>query len=583
MAKKKKRLSVPKLTLPLSLGVALILLTFLTFEAVFENKFFPRSFIGDTHLVYLTKSKAFQVLSTKYNSRLQNKIPLTYNNQPFIVDLATSSAEVKLQEAINNAFYTGHQGHWGQKLLDQINILLLGKILIPEITLSLDKQTDRIAKIIYKAPKNAILKLDSSSSTTSANVTTTNGILGQELDRQSLKNSIKNYLVFGIQPSNLPVKKVEPKITTAEAIKAKQFIESSSQEPVKLTFEDQIWTIDSGELIKLLNLENDELIDKGKLSDYLKSLSEEINQPVQEGQFNFDPSTQRVSAFKPSQPGRELDVEKTATLITLALEGNRAKTITLPVQITEPKIKIENINNLGIKELIGRGISNFSGSIPNRIYNLSLTASRLNGVLISPGEVFSFNNTVGDVTAETGYKQAYVIKSGRTVLDDGGGVCQDSTTLFRAVLNAGLPVIYRTAHAYRVSYYEQGFPPGLDATVFHPTVDFKFKNDTSSHILIQAYTSGNTLYVDLYGTSDGRVAVISKSTVTNQIPPPPELRQDDPTLPRGEVKQVDFPAWGATVTFNRAVTRNGETIINETFRSVYKPWQAIYLVGTKEG
>jgi len=231
---------------------------------------------------------------------------------------------------------------------------------------------------------------------------------------------------------------------------------------------------------------------------------------------------------------------------------------------------------------LGRGISNFAGSIPNRIYNIGLTASKINGVLVPPDEIFSFNQTVGDITAATGFKQAYVIKEGRTVLDDGGGVCQDSTTLFRAVLNAGLPVVKRTAHAYRVSYYEQGFPPGLDATVFYPSVDFQFKNDTPASILIQAYTSGLTLYIDLYGTSDGREVSLTRPVITNQTPPPPELRQDDPSLPKGTVKQVDWGAWGATVTFKRTVTRAGQTLLNETWRSNFKPWQAVYLVGTME-
>ncbi|TSC66518.1 MAG: VanW family protein [Microgenomates group bacterium Gr01-1014_80] len=580
MAKKKK---IPKAALPGGLITALILLLFLTFEVIFEDKFFPRTFIGNTHLVYLTRAQAYQLLSAKYDSRLQNKLPLAYQDDIFTIDLATSSAEVKVMEAINKLFETGHQNNLNEKLMDQVKLLTLGKITTPDISLSLDEQTEKIAKAVLKKPKDALISLETKPSTSSASLKITPGESGQELNNSALEAEIKNYIVFGIQPALLPIKTIEPTVTTAKAEKAKKFIEDLSSEPVKLTFEDQSWTVDQKQLLNLLNLETDALIDNGRLINYLKDLSEKINQPVQEGQFTFEPGIGRVSLFKPSQEGRELDIEKTAALITLALEGSRAKTITLPVSITEPKIKVENVNNLGIKELIGRGISNFAGSIPNRIYNLNLTASKMNGVLIPPGEVFSFNQTVGDVSAETGFKQAYVIKSGRTVLDDGGGVCQDSTTLFRAVLNAGLPVVSRTAHAYRVSYYEQGFPPGLDATVFHPSVDFKFKNDTSAHILIQAYTSGVTLYVDLYGTSDGRVSTISKSVVTNQTPPPPELRQDDPTLPRGEVKQVDWPAWGATVTFNRAVTRGGETIINETFRSVYKPWQAVYLVGTKEG
>jgi vancomycin resistance protein YoaR len=268
-------------------------------------------------------------------------------------------------------------------------------------------------------------------------------------------------------------------------------------------------------------------------------------------------------------------------MISVALITEKKSEIKLPVSIIRPKNKLTN--ELGIRELIGTGVSYFSGSIENRKFNIGLAASRINGVLIPPGEEFSFVNTVGDISANTGFKQAYVIKSGRTVLDDGGGVCQVSTTIFRAALNSGLPITARTAHAYRVGYYEQGFPPGIDATIFHPSVDFKFKNDTDKHILVQASVAGNSLTVELYGTSDGRTVTMTKPVVTGITPAPPEIRQDDPTLPRGTVKQVDWAANGANVSFSRTVTKGGITYINEVFRSNYRPWQAVFLVGTKDG
>jgi vancomycin resistance protein YoaR len=233
--------------------------------------------------------------------------------------------------------------------------------------------------------------------------------------------------------------------------------------------------------------------------------------------------------------------------------------------------------------LIGQGVSHFAGSIENRKFNVGLAASRINGVLIPPGEEFSFVKTVGDISGASGYKQAYVIKSGRTVLDDGGGVCQVSTTIYRAALNTGLPITERTAHAYRVGYYEQGFPPGLDATIYSPSVDLKFKNDTGHHILVQARVEGTDLTVDLYGTSDGRSVELTRPVIVSQSPALPEIRQDDPTLPKGTVKQVDFAAAGANVVFKRKVTKGGITYIDETIRSNFRPWQAVYLVGTKEG
>ena len=447
----------------------------------------------------------------------------------------------------------------------------------PQIAVFLDHQYNTINQQIFTPTIDGSLIVDENQ------IRITESKNGLELDRASLTENITNYFITGIISSELPVRSLEPKITTAKLQKAKYFLESAKDSPVQLVFEKDRWEVDYKTLITLLDLEADpdKLVSQPKVENYLKSLAGKINQPVREGQFEFNKETGRVSAFSASQDGRELELAKTTFLLTEALEGRQPKEIQLPVTVVKPKINTAEVNNLGIKELLGRGVSHFAHSIENRIFNLSLASSRINGTLIPPGETFSFNKTVGDISGASGYKPAYVIKSGRTVLDDGGGVCQVSTTVFRAVLNSGLPVVARTAHAYRVGYYEQGFPPGLDATVFSPTVDFIFSNDTNSHVLVQAYREGTTLYVDLYGTSDGRVASISKSVVNNITPAPPELRQDDPTLPKGTVKQVDFAAAGANVSFNRTVTRAGRTLISETFKSNFKPWQAVYLVGTQ--
>ncbi|MEK7112330.1 MAG: VanW family protein, partial [Patescibacteria group bacterium] len=144
------------------------------------------------------------------------------------------------------------------------------------------------------------------------------------------------------------------------------------------------------------------------------------------------------------------------------------------------------------------------------------------------------------------------------------------------------PIIERRAHSYRVAYYEQDSLPGLDATVYDPTADLKFKNDTPAHILIQPIvdTKKATLVFEIYGTSDGRTSTISKPVVANVVPPPEDLYTDDPTLPAGKIKQIDYKAWGAKVTFNYKVERGGENIYQKTFVSNYRPWQAVYLRGT---
>lgn len=303
----------------------------------------------------------------------------------------------------------------------------------------------------------------------------------------------------------------------------------------------------------------------------------------------FEMKDNRVVNFRPSSDGRAIDIEETEAMILTRipeiLAGNAfAFEIALPVVKRKPAISLEDANSLGVKAHVGRGISHFAGSIPNRMHNIALAASRIDGIIVPTDNVFSFNDAVGDVSKLTGYKEAYIIKDGRTILGDGGGVCQVSTTLFRAVLAAGMPVVERHPHSYRVSYYEQDSSPGLDATVYSPTYDLKFKNDTGASMLIEAYAdlTNATLIFDFYGTSDERKVTLSQPSIVNHIPAPEDRYQDDPTLPKGAVKQVDFKAAGATVVFSRTVEKNGNVLAAETFRSDYRPWQAVFLRGTME-
>ena len=321
------------------------------------------------------------------------------------------------------------------------------------------------------------------------------------------------------------------------------------------------------------------------IDETLSNLSANIDIPVEDALFQF--SNGRVTAFRPSHNGRRLNIENTKkrfeeAVSSLPYAPSYYIVINLPVETVVPTITTDKVNSFGIKELIGRGYSEFHGSIPGRIHNVELAASRINGVLIAPGETFSFVNGIGDISAATGYQSAYIIKDGRTVLGDGGGVCQVSTTLFRAALDAGLPIPERHAHAYRVHYYEEaGYKAGIDATVFSPSVDLKITNDTPTHILIQTKTDTKNLSLtfELYGTRDGRISEIYNHVVGGEISPPPALYQEDPTLAPGVVRQVDFSAWGARASFGYRVKRAGQVLQDTTFTSVYRPWQAVFLKG----
>lgn len=326
--------------------------------------------------------------------------------------------------------------------------------------------------------------------------------------------------------------------------------------------------------------------DENLVKETVDQFEDSYNRPAKNALFKFEGD--RVISFQKEEKGNRIESEAVLKDIEQAIRSfkfrNRDYVITLRETPVLPEVTLAKSNDFGIEELIGEGVSNYSHSIPGRIHNVILAASKFNGVLIPKGKAFSFNETIGDISASTGYQPAYIIKEGKTVLGDGGGVCQVSTTLFRAALNSGLPITERHAHAYRVSYYENDSKPGLDATVFAPGVDLKIENNSPSAILIQTEVDEEKmlLYFRLYGKKDNRNVELTEPTLFDVAAPPPAVHQDDATLKRGVVKQVDFPAWGGKASFDYKVTRDGKVMFEKKFFSAYKPWAAVFLVGTQD-
>ncbi len=323
--------------------------------------------------------------------------------------------------------------------------------------------------------------------------------------------------------------------------------------------------------------------DREVLKEFINDAKDKYEKPAQNALFRFENS--KVVSFRQEESGLALLTPVFFTSVDqviFELEKKPAnKNIVLKNKIISPDITLSEANNFGITELIAVGKSDYTHSIPERVHNVLLAASKFNGILIPKGKVFSFDETIGDISSLTGYQPAYIIKNGKTILGDGGGVCQVSTTFFRAALNAGLPIVERNAHAYRVGYYENDSKPGFDATIFSPTVDLKIKNDTPASILVETEVDkqNNLLFFKLYGKKDGRRVEITNVALYDFQPAPPTVYQDDPILKKGIVKQVDFSAPGAKAKFDYKVVRGNDVVFQNTFYSAYRPWAAVYLVG----
>lgn len=319
------------------------------------------------------------------------------------------------------------------------------------------------------------------------------------------------------------------------------------------------------------------------INEYLDDLSDKYNVDPESALFRYENG--RVTAFKLERNGIRIEKEKAkkefADRIKNLNQQKEPVVVSVIDAVSKPAVTLESINDFGIAEKIAEGQSDYTGSIPGRVHNVILAASKFDGVLIPKGEILSFNKIIGDISATTGYQQAYIIKEGRTILGDGGGVCQVSTTLFRAALDAGLPIVERHAHAYRVHYYENDKKPGFDATVFSPRVDLRIENDTPAHILIQTSVdkSTNLLTFAFYGKKDNRVVSLSDAKVWDVRPAPEPVYEDDPTLKKGVIKQIDWAAPGAKASFHYRVEKNGGTTTDRDFFSNFRPWRAVYAVG----
>jgi vancomycin resistance protein YoaR len=325
-------------------------------------------------------------------------------------------------------------------------------------------------------------------------------------------------------------------------------------------------------------------LDPAALGAYLAPIGQEVSRTMTNARFIFNDETRQLEVIAPSVDGLELDVEATTARINEHAKGTERE-VPLAMKVIPAEFN-EGVTaeQLSITELIASSTSYFAGSSEGRKNNVQVAASKFHGIIIKPGGTFSFNQWLGEVSEEEGYDESLIIFGNETIPDVGGGICQVSTTAFRAAFWAGFPITERWAHAYRVGYYEQGDQPvGLDATIYSPLVDLKFVNDSPYHLLIETYVNFNTsaLVYKFYSTGMGRVVELEGPVISDVIEHGDPIYKEDAELEPGEIKQVEWATNGLTSVITRVIrdTATGQIIERKEFKSKFRPWDAVYLVG----
>jgi vancomycin resistance protein YoaR len=605
MARKRRPEPSPLLLqtlLALAGGIALFFLFCLILlvgsHAAYAGQIYPGVSVAGIDLSGLTESQATALLAQRMSFPQTGKIVFTDGQRTWLATPADLGLMVDAVPNAQAAYALGRSGNPFQRLADQLDAWHSGYDISARLIYDERKAQSylqQVAAEVDRPMQEASLKVDG------VEVIAVPGQAGRTVDVHATLEALRaqmSRLTDGAVP--LVIHESTPGIM--DASQQAEVARGILSAPLTLSFPDARagdpgpWVIPPQQLAEMLVIERVQSTEGERyqvalsdeaLNTYLTSLAGDINHTPENARFMFNDDTHLLELIQPAVIGRNLDVYSTINTINQNIAAGQHNA-PLTLVTTQPEVgDTATGEQLGIKENIVSYTSYFRGSTDERLQNIEKAAANFHGLLVPPGATFSMASVMGNVSLDEGYAEAWIIFGGRTIKGVGGGVCQVSTTLFRAAFFAGFPVVERHPHAYRVGYYEQtasGWDDqmaGLDATVFLPMVDFQFVNDSPYWLLMETYYRPNSrsLTWKFYSTSDGRTVEWETSGPENIVDPPDPIYEENPDLPEGRIVQVDWSAEGADVTVLRTVYRSGAAIFTDSFVTHYLPWADTYQYG----
>lgn len=543
-----------KFKYPVIIAVILLLMSFSALSFFNFGKITLGTMISGQNIGGLSMGEAVKHLTQKVEEYKKREITIAIgmpDQKSHEIKTTASEIGIKfdIEKTVSDAYNLSRKEKFPANIIGLLRISIFGKKM--ELTISIDQQKfesffQKKLKQYENPAKNAEISYNAAKNQFGVTPQKKGKVINQiELRRRLLENGaalVEKNILASFQDDN-------PQVTLAQAEsaaqKANQILNAA---PFLLRYNSQAeYKLEKSQLKDMMifvakdGLFSPDINDKG-IEEFLMQIAPTINVKPQNAVLTM--KHEKIAEFAISKEGRELDIQKSAGEIKSNILEKNQKEIMLAVTTILPEIRTDTIENLGLTALLGTGESDFKGSPASRAHNISLAAKKMNGILIKPGDEFSFVNAIGEIGPKEGYQAGLVIKGNKTVPEYGGGVCQVSTTMFRAAINAGLKITERYAHSLLVQYYN---PQGFDATIYGPHPDLRFINDTGFNILVQTKIKGTKLYFEFYGTPDGReVKVI------------------------GPVEYDKKPDGSLKATLTREIYRNGELASKDVFRSSYR-------------
>lgn len=561
----------------------------------YAGKIYPNVSIRGVAVGELTPDSARTSLQDRFGPFLAQPVTLTYGEQIWTPTLAELGVSLELDEAVSSAYEAGRRNGMFENAREVYAVYRNG------LELPLHLKVDQAAMQAYLVSRGAAVEqaaVDASLSLDGTLISTAPAAVGQQiLVSDTLQEITAAMQDLAPQTVVLRTRELQPRLSDQAVRTAQAEIATLLAGPLTLRVpgvkEPFIWPLD--DLARLIRVERvasasgDSFtisLDQPQLREKIAALAEATEVQGDYPRVNWNGGALEIS--RAGTTGTRLDEAQAEQLVLAAFTQPVAdRSFELPIREMPAPVTADTLGQLGIKELLSVGRSDFDGSAAYRITNIQAGMKQLHGILLAPGEEFSFNKNIGEIDAANGFVEGYAIIKNRTQLEWGGGICQDSTTMFRAAFWAGLPITERWGHSFYISWYDKhafadyGNGPGMDAAIFTGALDFKFLNDTGNWLLLQTFvdTSKTVAEVRIYGTNDGRTVRLNGPEITDRLPAPTQpVYVAEPKRPRGRPRQSDTARGGMTIEFTRIVERGGQLIERRTFETKFKPWPNIFEV-----
>lgn len=550
-----------------------------------DDRFLPGAMVNGRDVSGLTPAEAAGSFDSRWGAYLANPIIFHAPDRDWRPSAADIGIKVDYLSPLRNAYLWGRKGGVLQRIWEQWNWSGTQRNWPVEYGFNrrkLREYLQSVASTYFQPFNNAEVAFDGD------RLQFRGAQSGLELDWESVMSLVEHPGPEAtVQELEIALVQTTPKFSTDAARDLASSLESMISTPLVLAFEESGWFITQDQIRRALLINEDSgspvvVLDRTQFQPLFNEIDETLGFEPVDGRLTYDAQRNWVTEFQPPIDGRGLDHHALFDRIIQVAQSGESR-VEIPIIGRPAKQSQAGAESPLITTLLAAGESLFIDSADYRIHNIGNGSGLLHGAVVMPGEIFSFNEYLGTISPERGFIDGLVIIEDSTEDAIGGGICQVSTTMFRAAFWAGLPILERHKHLYRVRYYEQGGNLiGFDASIWQPALDLRFMNDTEGPIMVRTLFDRRRqrLRFELWGTPTGRSVEISDHQLRDWEDPPPDEWEITSDEGPDFKEQTEWAVEGVYAVLRRRVMVGDQVHLEDAFYSSFKSWPNRYTVSS---